>query len=366
MVVAEFATRRRVRLNGTLAQASDDRLVIEVEQAYGNCPQYIQQRVLAAAPLSQADEDQARHGRTLSSEDIDLIRAADTFFLGTTNPERGSDASHRGGPPGFVRVDGDQLWWPDYPGNNLFNSFGVVCPTAAGGLCPSSSSAITYPQALPHAAQVRSGYAASALGGHLAHRPGRPHPGRSRLPGARRRPGDRPSPPPTHLASAQLHGWARLRPTGPAQPPVPHPRAVPGAPAAVQHLHGEPLPEGLDVVCGACCPHPAGPGSGHRTCCSAGCCLLHRGEGRGQGWASAHRQHLPACPSLWWLAKCCCWGVHHTAAAEATHPAAQGRAHPVSETQTPHPRAQHASDQRAPQVPSRWCLSLLPGKCGED
>jgi predicted pyridoxine 5'-phosphate oxidase superfamily flavin-nucleotide-binding protein len=46
------------------------------------------------------------------------------FFLGTVNPERGADASHRGGAPGFVRVDGPGLWWPDYPGNNLFNSFG--------------------------------------------------------------------------------------------------------------------------------------------------------------------------------------------------------------------------------------------------
>ena len=60
-------------------------------------------------------------------------RGADTFFLGTTNPERGSDTSHRGGAPGFVRVDGDRLWWPDYPGNNLFNSFGnlAVDPEAA-------------------------------------------------------------------------------------------------------------------------------------------------------------------------------------------------------------------------------------------
>jgi hypothetical protein len=23
-----------------------------------------------------------------------------------------------------VRVDGSQLWWPDYPGNNMFNSLG--------------------------------------------------------------------------------------------------------------------------------------------------------------------------------------------------------------------------------------------------
>jgi predicted pyridoxine 5'-phosphate oxidase superfamily flavin-nucleotide-binding protein len=124
MVVVEFATRRRVRVNGTLIQAGGGRLVIEVEQAYGNCPQYIQQRVLVPDYLDQAGTGDVRHNSALSSEDIELIRGADTFFLGTTHPERGSDASHRGGPPGFVRVDGGQLWWPDYAGNNMFNSFG--------------------------------------------------------------------------------------------------------------------------------------------------------------------------------------------------------------------------------------------------
>ena len=43
--MVEFAARRRVRVNGTLIQAGQRRMVIKVEQAYGNCPQYIQQRV---------------------------------------------------------------------------------------------------------------------------------------------------------------------------------------------------------------------------------------------------------------------------------------------------------------------------------
>jgi hypothetical protein len=125
MVVVEFAARRRVRVNGTLVQSGPDRLVIEAEQAYGNCPQYIQQRILAPGQAGPAGTGCVRRGRALSAEDIELIRGADTFFLGTTHPERGSDASHRGGPPGFVRVDGGgQLWWPDYAGNNMFNSFG--------------------------------------------------------------------------------------------------------------------------------------------------------------------------------------------------------------------------------------------------
>jgi predicted pyridoxine 5'-phosphate oxidase superfamily flavin-nucleotide-binding protein len=133
LVVVEFATRRRVRVNGTLTTAGDGALAIDVEQAYGNCPQYIHQRVLSPADPGQRDPAGTRRDTRLSPADAELIGSADTFFLGTTNPERGSDSSHRGGTPGFVRVEGDRLWWPDYPGNNLFNSFGnlAVDPEAS-------------------------------------------------------------------------------------------------------------------------------------------------------------------------------------------------------------------------------------------
>jgi hypothetical protein len=133
LVVVEFATRRRVRVNGTLTGADGGALVMEVEQAYGNCPQYIHQRLLAQGNLGLAGAGDVRRDEALAPADTELVRAADTFFLGTTNPERGSDTSHRGGAPGFVRVEGDRLWWRDYPGNNLFNSFGnlAVDPAAA-------------------------------------------------------------------------------------------------------------------------------------------------------------------------------------------------------------------------------------------
>jgi hypothetical protein len=133
LVVVEFATRRRVRVNGTLTGAGDGALVMEVEQAYGNCPQYIHQRLLAQGNPGLAGAGDVRRDEALAPADTELVRAADTFFLGTTNPERGSDTSHRGGAPGFVRVEGDRLWWRDYPGNNLFNSFGnlAVDPAAA-------------------------------------------------------------------------------------------------------------------------------------------------------------------------------------------------------------------------------------------
>jgi uncharacterized protein len=122
LIAIEFATRRRMRVNGTLVQAGPGGLEIEVEQAFGNCPKYIQQRnIESAATMSAA---RSVHRDRLSPEDGALIARADTFFFGTVHPQRGADASHRGGTPGFVRVDGSQLWWPDYPGNNMFNSLG--------------------------------------------------------------------------------------------------------------------------------------------------------------------------------------------------------------------------------------------------
>jgi hypothetical protein len=133
LVVMEFAVGRRVRLNGRLVHADGSGLRIEVREAYGNCPQYIQRRLLEAGATEPRGAGEVRNGAALAPEDVELIRAADTFFLGTTHPERGSDASHRGGPSGFVRVAGNELWWPDYKGNNMFNSLGnlAVDPEAA-------------------------------------------------------------------------------------------------------------------------------------------------------------------------------------------------------------------------------------------
>jgi predicted pyridoxine 5'-phosphate oxidase superfamily flavin-nucleotide-binding protein len=133
MTAIEFATRRRVRVNGTLAATADGLLLVDAEQAYGNCPQYIQQRQLTPDAVDRAATEDVRRDVALGPEDVALIRGSDTFFLGTVHPERGADASHRGGAPGFVRTDGRDLWWPDYKGNNLFNSLGnlAVDPEAA-------------------------------------------------------------------------------------------------------------------------------------------------------------------------------------------------------------------------------------------
>jgi predicted pyridoxine 5'-phosphate oxidase superfamily flavin-nucleotide-binding protein len=129
MLAIEFAIRRRVRVNGTLIRSDPDGMELFVDQAFGNCPKYIHPRHLD--PVERAGG--AERLDHLTAEHVALITHADTFFLGTVHPTRGADASHRGGPAGFVRVEDGALWWPDYPGNNMFNSFGniEVDPTAA-------------------------------------------------------------------------------------------------------------------------------------------------------------------------------------------------------------------------------------------
>lgn len=137
LVAIELGKRRRFRINGRLVRADPSLLTVEVDQAYGNCPQYIQQRVLQPSPTPRGTPSRHRPPgveSALTAEVLDRIRRADTFFLGTTHATRGNDASHRGGPAGFVRVEEDHtLWWPDYPGNNMFNSLGnlAVDPTAS-------------------------------------------------------------------------------------------------------------------------------------------------------------------------------------------------------------------------------------------
>lgn len=135
LLAIDFAIRRRVRVNGVLTVSDAHTLQMDADQAFGNCPSYIQQRRLGpdAADSTGAQEPGGEAATTVGAAYEDVIRKADTFFLGTTHASRGTDTSHKGGNPGFVRVEDGVLWWPDYAGNNLFNSLGNVAvdPTAA-------------------------------------------------------------------------------------------------------------------------------------------------------------------------------------------------------------------------------------------
>lgn len=121
----DLATRRRLRVNGRVAQISKESLQLTVEESFPNCPKFIQKRIFSGALDETASGPEHRHGRHLGAAEQAWILSADTLFLATMHPERGTDASHRGGKRGFIQVvDDTTLRLPDYPGNSFFQSFG--------------------------------------------------------------------------------------------------------------------------------------------------------------------------------------------------------------------------------------------------
>lgn len=151
ILVIELSTRRRFRVNGSI-QAINKRLFsIKVEQAYPNCPRFIQRRRLGFS------KDVIEHcvpliskGSDLSTEHFNIIQKADLFFVGSgcfiekatgaTHPHNKfdqfcCDASHRGGSPGFVEIiDKKRILIPDYKGNSLFNTLGNIHAYPKAGL----------------------------------------------------------------------------------------------------------------------------------------------------------------------------------------------------------------------------------------
>ena len=135
----ELPTRRRNRLNGTVSAQDACGWTVAVTQSFGNCPQYIQSRDLHFVDHTALPA--AVKNNRLSSEDESLISRADTFFIASSNPNRedgesyGADVSHRGGRPGFVRVDHDSiLTVPDFIGNFFFNTIGNLQVNPRAGL----------------------------------------------------------------------------------------------------------------------------------------------------------------------------------------------------------------------------------------
>ncbi len=67
--------------------------------------------------------------------DRDAIAQTDTFFIASTHSQQGADVSHRGGYPGFVQViDATTLMFPDYVGNNMFQTLGNLSVNPNAGL----------------------------------------------------------------------------------------------------------------------------------------------------------------------------------------------------------------------------------------
>jgi predicted pyridoxine 5'-phosphate oxidase superfamily flavin-nucleotide-binding protein len=133
LIAIDLSTRRRMRVNGRLHRDHADGILIHLDQVYSNCPKYIQRRVENPG-MVRATEVESHSGSSLTESQTLWISGADTFFIASANSGEGADASHRGGHPGFVRVVGDRLIWPEYKGNMMFNTLGNVAKYPRAGL----------------------------------------------------------------------------------------------------------------------------------------------------------------------------------------------------------------------------------------
>lgn len=131
----ELHTRRRNRMNGIVRRQGDDSFAVTVSQAYGNCPRYINLRQFSFVdePMGSVSE-----ATTLDARARELINAADCFYVASYIVRDGArqvDVSHRGGKPGFVRIDEEGvLTIPDFSGNLFFNTLGNMLVNPRAGL----------------------------------------------------------------------------------------------------------------------------------------------------------------------------------------------------------------------------------------
>ena len=143
MLGIEFSSRRRNRLNGDVSSMDEGYLKISVGQSFGNCPQYIQARDFELLPAID-HIGEPRPVQTINKFDQrvrEIISQADQFYIATHLSENrddvtnGTDVSHRGGKPGFVRIDDNKtLTFPDFSGNYHFNTLGNILLNPRAGL----------------------------------------------------------------------------------------------------------------------------------------------------------------------------------------------------------------------------------------
>jgi len=133
MIAVQPQTRRRMRVNG-VAVPTGAGLLIQPDQVYSNCPKYISRRHIEGV-ASTPDRHVRYDGDALDARTQQIIAAADTFFIGSADTEGNTDASHRGGNPGFLQaLSPTRLRWPDYRGNSMFMTLGNISANPRAGL----------------------------------------------------------------------------------------------------------------------------------------------------------------------------------------------------------------------------------------
>uniref|UniRef100_A0A7S4P8V7 Oxidoreductase FAD/NAD(P)-binding domain-containing protein n=1 Tax=Paramoeba aestuarina TaxID=180227 RepID=A0A7S4P8V7_9EUKA len=157
----DFTNRRRNKVAGVILQSkvkklskgsSKLELTLFTNENMGNCPKYITVRTLQYA-FQEPEKVEKREGTgkgkegiELDKRSLDIISKASTIFFATrhfdnnTAYENESDIglNHRGGNPGFVRVDKREkdtfVMLPDFSGNRFYQSLGNVQSDGVAGI----------------------------------------------------------------------------------------------------------------------------------------------------------------------------------------------------------------------------------------
>ncbi|MGF6758014.1 ferredoxin-NADP reductase/predicted pyridoxine 5'-phosphate oxidase superfamily flavin-nucleotide-binding protein [Paraburkholderia sp. GAS42] len=135
-------TGRRNRVNGVVSSVDGDTISLVVLQSFGNCAKYIQGRTpMFITRDSAVTNTDVEYATEFSEADRILLSRADTFFIASANLSSeaglagGVDVSHRGGMPGFIRIDdANTLTTPDFSGNRFFNTLGNLTHDPRAGL----------------------------------------------------------------------------------------------------------------------------------------------------------------------------------------------------------------------------------------
>lgn len=128
-LVISLALARRARLNGVLMTRGGVQELTTAE-TFTVCRKYIAPSIPVEDAFCVGPE--SRHPLPFDDPWLtELLERTKTSFLASISPDGGPDIAHRGGPPGFLRLDpaAGVVSWPEYVGEGVFKSAGNVRAT---------------------------------------------------------------------------------------------------------------------------------------------------------------------------------------------------------------------------------------------
>ena len=134
LLFIDFATKWRFRVNGRARTAAPG-WVIDIDQAFLNCPKYLHDHPTALSGVGGAAMTTRTAGPGSPPDLAAWLHRAESFFVGSSDGAQALDTAYRGGPAGFVQLEAaGSLLVPDYVGNSMYNSLGNFALNDAAGL----------------------------------------------------------------------------------------------------------------------------------------------------------------------------------------------------------------------------------------